>query len=415
MRGEQIKKGQEDIPKQRLGFMTALDRKKTKRVAIGKYLRGWDECSVLLACTSGSGDDPIRLPKVGVAAASPAIFRERRPRAQKALEDGHDEEHGDENGGGHEPKRDGDGVIASSVREQQEEQPLEELGNQVRALALDIGGRVVGGGEVVVLGFSSSLEDEQDIGKSLNRAVNAAIVLDAGTFAITKLFTIDSDYWHTLYEILRYAPLHNWVAYEQSLKTHPVLAKMLISGIVYSLGDWIAQCYEGKPLFEFDRARMFRSGLVGFSLHGSLSHYYYHFCEALFPFQDWWVVPAKVVFDQTAWSALWNSIYYAGWKLWPFAQLITYGVFPVEQRLLWVDCVELVWPPDSTTPAIERGREERGGLVVSAIGIDGEWHRRQLALEINERGGGSVMKAVLSPFDGSGNMRRRRGAATDVG
>jgi hypothetical protein len=33
----------------------------------------------------------------------------------------------------------------------------------------------------------------------------------------------------------------------------------------------------------------------------------------------------------------------AGWKLWPFAHLITYGVVPVEQRLLWVDCVELIW------------------------------------------------------------------------
>ncbi|KAF4360075.1 hypothetical protein G4B88_000699 [Cannabis sativa] len=35
----------------------------------------------------------------------------------------------------------------------------------------------------------------------------------------------------------------------------------------------------------------------------------------------------------------------AGWKLWPFAHLITYGVVPIEQRLLWVDCVELVWVP----------------------------------------------------------------------
>lgn len=83
---------------------------------------------------------------------------------------------------------------------------------------------------------------------------------------------------------------------------------------------------------------MFRSGLVGFTLHGSLSHYYYQFCEviiviniwsvglsvdflwmavivyfgfqALFPFEDWWVVPAKVAFDQTVWAAVWNSIYF---------------------------------------------------------------------------------------------------------
>lgn len=45
----------------------------------------------------------------------------------------------------------------------------------------------------------------------------------------------------TLYEVLRYAPEHNWNAYEEALKTHPVLAKMAISGIVYSVGDWIAQ------------------------------------------------------------------------------------------------------------------------------------------------------------------------------
>uniref|UniRef100_A0A6N2LE57 Uncharacterized protein n=1 Tax=Salix viminalis TaxID=40686 RepID=A0A6N2LE57_SALVM len=56
---------------------------------------------------------------------------------------------------------------------------------------------------------------------------------------------------------------------------------MAISGVVYSIGDWIAQCYQGKPIFEFDRTRMFRSGLVGFTLHGSLSHYYYQFCEVI--------------------------------------------------------------------------------------------------------------------------------------
>ncbi|KAK4792567.1 hypothetical protein SAY86_023002 [Trapa natans] len=215
-------------------------------------------------------------------------------------------------------------------------------------------------------------ENDDEVERLLSRGINAAIVLGMGTLAVTKLLTIDHDYWQgwTLFEILRYAPEHNWVAYEEALKTNPVLAKMAISGVVYAVGDWIAQCYEGKPLFEFDRLRMFRSGLVGFTLHGSLSHYYYQFCEAIFPFQGWWVVPAKVGFDQTVWSAVWNSIYYvvlgflrlespssifkelkstflplltAGWKLWPFAHLITYGLIPLEQRLLWVDCVELIW------------------------------------------------------------------------
>ncbi|XP_073222181.1 uncharacterized protein [Cicer arietinum] len=164
---------------------------------------------------------------------------------------------------------------------------------------------------------SSSSKADIDVARDSDdiftgRAINATIVLGFGAFAVTKLLTIDHDYWHgwTLYEILRYVPEHNWIAYEQSLKANPVLAKMAISGVVYSIGDWIAQCYGGKPIFEFDRARLFRSGLVGFTLHGSLSHYYYQLCEALFPFQQWWVVPAKVAFDQTVWSAIWNSIYF---------------------------------------------------------------------------------------------------------
>ncbi|XP_039130719.1 uncharacterized protein LOC120267088 isoform X1 [Dioscorea cayenensis subsp. rotundata] len=268
-----------------------------------------------------------------------------------------------------------DGVVAFGVTER--EDGSNSAASQVGGFAFESGGAgdVVSGAGASGTAFNSSstpILGGEDFDKQLDRAINAMIVLAAGTFAITKLLTIDHDYWHgwTLYEILRYAPQHNWTAYEEALKANPILAKMMISGVVYSLGDWIAQCYEGKPLFEFDRMRMFRSGLVGFTLHGSLSHYYYHFCEALFPFQDWWVVPAKVGFDQTVWAALWNSIYYvalgllrlespaniytelkatfwpmltAGWKLWPFAHLVTYGVIPVEQRLLWVDCVELVW------------------------------------------------------------------------
>lgn len=55
----------------------------------------------------------------------------------------------------------------------------------------------------------------------------------------------------TLYEVLRYAPAHNWIAYEQALKANPVLAKMMISGVVYAIGDWIAQVssYDKEIMF----------------------------------------------------------------------------------------------------------------------------------------------------------------------
>ncbi|CAI0439050.1 unnamed protein product [Linum tenue] len=260
-----------------------------------------------------------------------------------------------------------------------------------------VSGSVVGGGGSGGCGDGEGdqREKELEMERLIDRTINAMIVLAASSYAITKLVTIDRDYWHgwTLYEILRYAPQHNWSAYEEALKTNPVLAKMVISGVVYSLGDWIAQCFEGKPLFEFDRTRMFRSGIVGFTLHGSLSHYYYQFCEELFPFHDWWAVPIKVAFDQTAWSAVWNSIYFtvlgflrlesplaildelratffpmltAGWKLWPFAHLITYGVVPVEQRLLWVDCVELIWVTILSTYSNEKSEARIAEVPVEA-------------------------------------------------
>ena len=33
----------------------------------------------------------------------------------------------------------------------------------------------------------------------------------------------------------------------------------------------------------------------------------------------------------------------SGLKLWPLAHCITYGLIPVENRLLWVDVVEILW------------------------------------------------------------------------
>jgi hypothetical protein len=31
------------------------------------------------------------------------------------------------------------------------------------------------------------------------------------------------------------------------------------------------------------------------------------------------------------------------WRFWPFVHLVTYSVIPPAQRVLWVNCVDLVW------------------------------------------------------------------------
>ncbi|KVH96587.1 Mpv17/PMP22 [Cynara cardunculus var. scolymus] len=239
---------------------------------------------------------------------------------------------------------------------------------------------------------SNSLVDgigSEGIDRFVGKAINASIVLGVGTLAVTRLLTIDHEYWHAigLHKQVLYVPISCKVLFFNTF--------FLVSVVCRWFFKRILQCVEGKPLFEFDRTRLFRSGLVGFALHGSLSHFYYQFCEALIPSKDWWVVPAKIAFDQTAWAAVWNSIYFvalgllrlespanifnelkatfllmltAGWKLWPFAHLITYGVIPVEQRLLWVDCVELIWVTILSTYSNEKSEARISDAVIDLRG-----------------------------------------------
>jgi protein Mpv17 len=59
-----------------------------------------------------------------------------------------------------------------------------------------------GAGEFQGFSSSGSVGDEvgkresEEMEKLIDRTINGTIVLAAGTFAITKLLTIDSDYWH---------------------------------------------------------------------------------------------------------------------------------------------------------------------------------------------------------------------------
>jgi len=83
-------------------------------------------------------------------------------------------------------------------------------------------------------------------GWSLGLGVIDAEFLNSLSWEFLLLLTLNlfCDYFvqgWTVFEILKYAPLHNWKAYEEVLKSNPVLAKMMISGVVYSIGDWIGQ------------------------------------------------------------------------------------------------------------------------------------------------------------------------------
>jgi len=225
-----------------------------------------------------------------------------------------------------------------------------------------------------VLGARTAADELRMLNWAVNAGFLSAVALGAAGYALT----VDSDIsrgWTTA-EILSNVGPDLWSRYESLVAASPILAKACISGTVYFLGDLTAQTYEGRSLGDLDRARALRSSACGFLAHGPLSHEYYIFNDWLFgdvlgmPAGPWQTTVAKVAFDQTLWTLFWNSTYYAllgalklesprtiaktirdtwwqcmsaGWKLWPLAHLVTYGVVPQEHRLLWVDAVEIVW------------------------------------------------------------------------
>jgi hypothetical protein len=203
--------------------------------------------------------------------------------------------------------------------------------------------------------------DPEQRQRELYRALNLGALAALGAAAAAQLLAAD---------------LSPWDAYSAAVATNPIETKACISGAVYALGDLVAQSYEGRDVASWDRGRALRSGAVGFLAHGPLSHLYYLALDQAFAAQTLlpagsWAIPAlKIGIDQTLWSLLWNSTYYAllgalrmeppaviarsvresywdllraGWRLWPLVHVLTYGVIPVQHRLLFVDGVELVW------------------------------------------------------------------------
>lgn len=261
--------------------------------------------------------------------------------------------------------------------------------------------------------------------RALDRLLNLGVLGAAGALGTAAILASHVDLW---------------AFYTQSVATHPIEAKGCISGVVYSLGDLVAQIYEGRDVGEWDRMRLARSGICGLLAHGPLSHFYYVGLDHLLAEQAWvsappasvpamhevyvvpliamlphprctqipidsWLMPVvKIGIDQTAWSMFWNSFYYvllgilkfespsiigatvrnswwdllkAGWRLWPLVHIFTYGVIPVEHRLLFVDSVELAWVSILSVYAQQQRTNRMHGLAPAMVacalpGGDGE-------------------------------------------
>lgn len=227
----------------------------------------------------------------------------------------------------------------------------------------------------------------------VNSIINTGILLLATVAVLSKLATVDVGImrgWSAA-EMAARIPVDNWNSYSAVLENSPVSTKAITSATVYTIGDMIAQRTEGVTIGELDRPRIVRSLLAGLVGHGPLSHIWYDKSEALFndvlQWTEWWSVFPKVVLDQTTWGPFWNNMYIvmlgamklenpaviwedikrttiplvvSGLKLWPLAHCVTYGLVPVENRLLWVDFVEIIWVSILATQAAGGGTAADG-------------------------------------------------------
>ena len=238
-----------------------------------------------------------------------------------------------------------------------------------------------------------------------NKLYQLGILTAVTVISLSALLTIDlaggiTRGW-TVAETAARIPLDDWAFYNDVLQKYPVLTKAATSGTVYGIGDVIAQSVtEGKEVGELDMGRVTRSLLAGFIAHGPLSHVWYIVSDQFFDsihMTAWWSVFPKIFVDQTMWGPLWTTIYLlmtglmqreevgsigdnikrsiipltvSGLKLWPLAHCITYGVIPVENRLLWVDFVEIFWVVLLSTQAAdlaEKSDELAGGEELTVV------------------------------------------------
>ena len=221
-----------------------------------------------------------------------------------------------------------------------------------------------------------------------NALINNGLLLAIALAVVVKVTTINFGVMRgwTATEMAFPVPIDNWASYSATLNTAPIPTKAVTSATVYAIGDLIAQRTEGKNMGEIDRMRTLRSLTAGLIAHGPMSHYWYEISEGLFEnvlhWTAWWTFFPKVILDQTTWGPFWNNTYIlllglmqheslekigsdvkrttiplvvSGLKLWPLAHCVTYVLIPVENRLLWVDFVEIVWVTILATQAAGGG------------------------------------------------------------
>eukprot|EP00891_Asterochloris_glomerata_P008929 jgi/Astpho2/8929/Aster-02611 len=160
-----------------------------------------------------------------------------------------------------------------------------------------------------------------------------------------------------------------WNAYLQSLEKKPTITKACTSFVGFIIGDILAQQISGTS---FNPVRCLRLGAYGLFLDGPIGHQWYRLLDAtVYPKdpQGTKAVLTKTALDQLVWAPVMTCIFFAVLKtleghpelilqtiqdklvrtvvanyiLWPAAHLVNFRFVPSEQRILFNNCVSIVW------------------------------------------------------------------------
>lgn len=160
-----------------------------------------------------------------------------------------------------------------------------------------------------------------------------------------------------------------WGAYSKRLEVDPVRTKALTSFAGFMIGDFLAQRIGQEP---FDPLRCLRLGAYGLFLDGPVGHWWYKVLDKNVMPDKSTSTPAvllKTAADQLVWAPIMTVVFFAVLKsleghpelilstvqdklvktvvanyvLWPGAHFINFKFVPSQHRILYNNCVSVIW------------------------------------------------------------------------
>jgi len=169
-------------------------------------------------------------------------------------------------------------------------------------------------------------------------------------------------------EITRGGAVPGWAAYNEALDKKPLLTKALTSLVGFALGDYLAQVFIAKGVF--DMRRFLTLSSFGFLYHGPSGHYFYNFLDKQIPGTTSKVVALKVLIDQTLWCPIFMCVFFTylglangdsaatignkiktdlfsamkgSWKVWPVVHAVNFKFISTKHRLIFINGVQIMF------------------------------------------------------------------------